>query len=145
MRDWLTILGVPVGRHLQQGRLLARENGSIIVVFGTDLPLLPHQLRRLARRGALGIARHGTPGGNNSGDMFLAFSTANALTSEQLSASRVALQSIPDMHFDAIYLAAVGAAEEAVINALQAAENMPHWRTDRRRCGGTHQDARRAE
>src|SRR5699024_11050785 len=141
MRDWLTILGVPVGRHLQQGRLLARENGSIIVVFGTDLPLLPHQLRRLARRGALGIARHGTPGGNNSGDMFLAFSTANALTSEQLSASRVALQSIPDMHFDAIYLAAVEAAEEAVINALLAAEDMPTCKPAGHMCRAIHHDA----
>jgi L-aminopeptidase/D-esterase-like protein len=78
-RDWLTICGVPVGKHLQDNtpQSQLKERGSIIVVIATDLPMAPHQLKRLARRAAIGIGRNGTPGGNNSGDIFLAFSTAN--------------------------------------------------------------------
>jgi D-aminopeptidase len=71
VRRWLTILGVPVGQHLRDDQVFPRERGSIIVIVGTDLPLMPIQLQRLARRAAIGIGRGGTPGGNNSGAFFL--------------------------------------------------------------------------
>ncbi len=76
MREWLNILGVPVGRHLTEDRVPAGsgERSSIIVVIATDAPLLPQQLNRLPRRGAIGIGRNGSVGGNGSGDLFLAFS-----------------------------------------------------------------------
>jgi D-aminopeptidase len=125
IRPWLTVLGVPVGEHLVEDRLeLSSELGSIIVMLGTDVPMLPHQLRRLARRAAIGIGRGGTPGGNNSGDIFLAFSTANPGPMPQLAPARLAMDYINDEQFDPIYLAAVQAIEEAVINAMVAAEDM---------------------
>lgn len=125
IRPWLTILGVPVGEHLNQDRLdRPAETGSIIVVLATDIPMLPHQLRRLAKRGAIGIGRGGTPGGNNSGDIFLAFSTANAGPLPQQAGARLQLHYINDEVFDPIYMAAVQAIEEAVINAMIAAEDM---------------------
>jgi D-aminopeptidase len=125
-RPWFTVLGAPVGRRLTGDRLLGddTEQGSIVVVIGTDLPMLPHQLRRLARRAALGIARHGTPGGNDSGDIFLAFSTANPIPLPQLAAAQLELRCLNDECFDPIYLAVVEATEEAVLNALLAAEDM---------------------
>jgi D-aminopeptidase len=129
IRPWLTVLGVPVGQHLMQDRLdLSSELGSIIVMLGTDVPMLPHQLRRLAKRAAIGVGRGGTPGGNNSGDMFLAFSTANPGPMPQLAPARLKLDYINDEEFDPIYLAAVQAIEEAVINAMVAAEDMPSLR-----------------
>lgn len=128
LRDWLTVLGVPVGRHLRHDRLFTQEQGSIIVILATDLPVLPHQLRRLAKRAALGIGRGGTPGGNNSGDLFLAFSVGNAIELPQRGAPGWTLAAINDEHFDALYLAAVEAVEEAVVNALVAAESTPTFR-----------------
>ena len=95
------------------------------MVIGTDAPMLPHQLRRIARRGAIGIGRNGTPGGNNSGDIFLAFSTANDVTLKALRGGRrQAFSYMPDDCFDPFYLATVQAVEEAVVNALVAAEDM---------------------
>ena len=124
-RPWFTALGVPVGRELAEDRLSpGTEQGSIIVVLGTDAPLLPHQLNRLARRAAIGVGRGGTPGGNNSGDIFLAFSTANRRPLMQVSESRFALLCLSDEVLDTVYLAAVEAVEEAVLNALVAAEDM---------------------
>jgi D-aminopeptidase len=128
LRDWLTVLGVPVGRHLREDRLFSQEQGSIIVVIATDLPMLPHQLTRLAKRAALGIGRGGTPGGNNSGDIFLAFSVANPIDLPQHGAPAWRLEAINDEHFDPIYLAVVQAIEEAVVNALVAAETTPAFR-----------------
>jgi D-aminopeptidase len=128
LREWLTVLGVPVGRHLPEGRLFSQEQGSIIVVIATDLPMLPHQLTRLAKRAALGIGRGGTPGGNNSGDIFLAFSVANPIELPQHGAPAWRLEAINDEHFDPIYLAVVQAIEEAVVNALVAAETTPGFR-----------------
>jgi D-aminopeptidase len=129
IRPWLTVLGVPVGKHLMDDRMdLSSELGSIIVMLGTDVPMLPHQLRRLAKRAAIGIGRGGTPGGNNSGDIFLAFSTANPRPMPQLAPARLKLDYINDEQFDPIYLAAVQAIEEAVINAMVAAEDMPSLR-----------------
>ena len=125
-RDWLTVCGVPVGRHLRQGMIDGQlvERGSIIVVIATDLPLAPHQLKRVARRASIGIGRGGTPGGNSSGDIFLAFSTANNLVMPHQAPPVLNLQIINDELFDPIYMAVVESVEEAVLNALCAAEPM---------------------
>ncbi len=124
LRPWLTVLGRPVGRTMTEDRLMTLEQGSIIVVLGTDLPMAPHQLQRLARRAAIGIGRGGTPGGNNSGDIFLAFSTANRGPIPQLAGPRRTLETINDESFDPIYMAATEVIEEAVVNALLAAGDM---------------------
>ena len=124
LRPWLTVLGKPVGRSMTEDRLMDQENGSIIVILGTDLPMAPHQLHRMAKRAAIGIGRGGTPGGNNSGDIFLAFSTANRCPIPQLAGPRFEFDLINDEEFDPIYMAAVEAIEEAVINAMLAAEDM---------------------
>lgn len=130
-RDWLTIAGVPVGKHLTddtpQSQL--KERGSIIVVIATDLPMMPHQLKRLARRAAIGIGRNGTPGGNNSGDIFLAFSTANAHAMPHRMPGHLTVEIVADEPLDPVYLATVDAIEEAVVNAMLAAETLggtPH-------------------
>ncbi|MBB6484604.1 P1 family peptidase [Rhizobium lusitanum] len=132
-RDWLTIAGVPVGKHMRDGtpQSQLQERGSIIVVIATDLPLAPHQLKRLARRAAIGIGRNGTPGGNNSGDIFLAFSTANAHPMAHKASGHLPLQIVNDEPLDPIYMAAVDSVEEAVVNAMLAADDMggtPHDR-----------------
>ncbi|WP_119461219.1 P1 family peptidase [Rhodospirillaceae bacterium SYSU D60014] len=143
IRDWLTILGVPVGRYLRDDRLLDTERGSIIVVIGTDAPMLPHQLRRLAERASIGIGRNGTPGGNSSGDIFLAFSVANPMSRQQMAAPRSTLEYVADNCFDPIYLAAVEATEEAVINALVAAEDMSTVKPRGKVCRAIDHDALR--
>jgi D-aminopeptidase len=130
-RHELKILGVPVGEEWPENapvtELMGHETGSIIVIIGMDLPLMPIQLRRIAKRAAIGIGRTGTPGGHYSGDIFLAFSTAN---DRELSGITIdqpvdySLKCINDHHFDPIYEAAVQAVEEAIINALVAAESM---------------------
>ena len=128
IRPWLNILGVPVGKHIDNDRLLEvfenNELGSIIVIIATDAPIMPHQLRRMAKRAALGIARGGSPGGNNSGDIFLAFSTANSKLIPQLSKSKLQFEYINDEAFDDIYLSIVQSVEESVINAILAANDM---------------------
>ena len=125
IRPWLTILGAPVGQHMTGDRLLkGKERGSIIVAIGTDAPLLPHQLERLARRAAIGIGRGGTPGGNDSGDIFLAFSTANKQAMPQLSAAKLSMDCINDCVLDELYLAAVESTDESVVNAMVAADDM---------------------
>jgi L-aminopeptidase/D-esterase-like protein len=125
-RDWLTIAGVPVGRNMRDGTPQSQmaERGSIIVVISTDLPMMPHQLKRLARRAAIGIGRNGTPGGNNSGDIFLAFSTANAHAMPHRVSGHIAVEMVADEPLDPIYLATVDCVEEAVVNAMLAAEDM---------------------
>ena len=124
IRDWLTVLGVPVGKELREDLLLERETGSVIVILGTDAPLSPLYLRNLARRATLGIARNGTPGGDSSGDIFLAFSVANKQKLPELSPVHQNFESLNGVFIDPIYLGAVEATEEAVINALVAAESM---------------------
>ena len=124
LRDWLTILGVPLGRELRGDLLFQRELGSIIVVLGSDAPLAPLNLRHLAKRAAIGIGRHGTPGGNSSGDIFLAFSTANERALPQFAPARQSFKYLNGELLDPLYLAAVEAVEEAVVNALVAAESM---------------------
>jgi D-aminopeptidase len=115
---------VPVGKYLRDDLLYDRENGSIIVVIGTDAPLMPHQLNKLARRAAIGIGLHGTPGGNNSGDIFLAFSTANSIPRDALESGIHNYQFITDEALDPYYMAAVQCTEEAVLNAMLAARDM---------------------
>jgi D-aminopeptidase len=130
-RKDLKILGIPVGRYMPENAVLSEidmhETGSIIVIIGTDLPLLPIQLRRIAKRGAIGIGRTGTPGGNYSGDIFLAFSIANDIglpNRHGEQRSNYALNFINDHYFDDIYNATVQAIEEAIINAMIASEHM---------------------
>jgi D-aminopeptidase len=124
IRDWLTILGVPLGKEMREDLLKPRETGSIIVVIGTDAPLSPLSLRHLAKRASIGIGRHGTPSGNSSGDIFLAFSIANKRELPQLGAAKQSFEFINNEVLDPCYLAAVEAVEEAVVNALVAAETM---------------------
>jgi L-aminopeptidase/D-esterase-like protein len=130
-RDQLTIAGVPVGRELDCGRVPCRaeagtrpesREGSIIVVVATDAPLIAHQLKRLARRVPLGIARTGGTSGNGSGDIFIAFSTANA--GAVRAAPPVTVSMLPNDHMDRLFEATVQATEEAIINAMIAAETM---------------------
>jgi len=121
-RDWLTIAGVPVGRRLAQRDPGLVERGSIIVVIATELPLAPHQLCKLARRAAIGIGRNGTIGGNNSGDIFLAFSTGNPHPMRHEAGPILPLQMVNDEILDPVYQAAVQSVEEAVVNAMIAAE-----------------------
>jgi L-aminopeptidase/D-esterase-like protein len=98
------------------------ELGSIIVVVATDAPLLPHQLKRLATRVALGVARTGGFGGNSSGDIFLAFSTANAKTAGAQGVQRVEM--LPNAAMNALFYGTVQATEEAILNAMLAATTM---------------------
>ncbi len=134
MRDWFTVLGVPVGRELVADRMLNREQGSIIVIIATDIPMLPHQLERVAQRASIGVGRGGTPGGNNSGDLFLAFSTANSITRDEFMSGPRQMTALPDEWFDPIYLAAVRAIEEAILNAMLAAEDMATLKPPGRIC-----------
>jgi D-aminopeptidase len=123
VRDELRIAGVPVGKHLR-GDLPgggSRDQGSIIIVVATDAPLMPHQLERLARRAALGLARNGSYAGNGSGDIFIAFSTANE-TASQVATSQV--RALGNEQMDPLFLATVQAVEESIINALVAARTM---------------------
>jgi len=127
MRPWLTVAGRNIGRELTEDRIsdMMTERGSIVVALATDLPMSPSQLERLSRRASIGIGRGGTPGGNNSGDIFLAFSTANEMDLPQLSGPWRQMISVNDELLDPVYLAAVEAVEEAVLNALCAAQDVP--------------------
>ena len=117
-REQLRIAGLPVGRELRDGLVREEEAGSIIIVVATDAPLLPHQLERLGRRAALGLARTGSVAGNGSGDLFLAFSTANPALDE--SRRTLTLTMLPNDRMNPLFEATVGATEEAVVNALVA-------------------------
>ncbi len=121
-RHQLQVAGVPVGREILEGTIRPREAGSIIIVVATDAPLLPHQLKRLARRASLGLARTGSVSGNGSGDLFLAFSTANPGAAGGKGVQR--LEMLPNERMDALFEATVEATEEAILNALVAARTM---------------------
>ncbi len=128
-RHQLLVAGVPVGRELRDDLVYTRggasetaEHGSIIIVVATDAPLLPNQLKRLARRAALGLARTGSVAGNGSGDLFVAFSTANPRAGD--AKGTVALTMLPNDRMGALFEATVGATEEAILNALVAARTM---------------------
>src|SRR5262245_25685139 len=118
----LRVAGVPVGQEIAEATAKAKDTGSIIVVVATDAPLLPHQLKRLARRAGMGLARTGSIAGNSSGDLFLAFSTANPGAARRDGV--VELKMLPNERIDPLFEAAVQATEEAILNALVAAETM---------------------
>jgi D-aminopeptidase len=144
LRRQLRIAGVPVGEMISGnepcyatarqlppeqahmrcpvGGSRSTEHGSIIVIIGTNAPLLPHQLRRLARRASLGIGRMGGISGAGSGDLFLAFSTATTGQGDSLGVASLSM--LQDDRIDPIYEAAVQGTEEAIINAMLAAETM---------------------
>jgi D-aminopeptidase len=110
------------GKEPNQSVPRDEDQGSIIVVVATDAPLLPHQLKRIATRVALGVARTGGFGGNSSGDIFLAFSTANARTAGAEGVQRVEM--IPNAAMNALFYGTVQATEEAILNAMLAATTM---------------------
>lgn len=128
-QNQLVVAGVPVGRELSaglersgDGARREAEVGSIIIVIATDAPLLPHQLKRLARRATMGLARTGSTSGNSSGDIFIAFSTANP---DAARPSGVAdLKMLPNHEMNGLFTATVEATEEAIVNAMVAAETM---------------------
>ncbi len=125
IRPWLTILGHPVGQLISEDAFYSAEMGSIIVILATDAPLSGLALRQLAKRAAIGIGRGGTPGGNNSGDIFLAFSTANEGPMPQFAPPVMTRQELNIDLLDDLYLAAVQSIEEAVVNAMVAGEDVP--------------------
>jgi L-aminopeptidase/D-esterase-like protein len=122
LRPQLRVAGVPVGEEIPQGAFRPRETGSIIIVVATDTPLLPNQLKRLARRAAMGLARTGSTAGNGSGDIFVAFSTANPNAATATGLTQLAM--LPNERMNPLFDATVQATEEAIINALVAAETM---------------------
>jgi D-aminopeptidase len=130
-RNELRIAGVPVGRQIPatprgggaaEDPGAVQEQGSIIIVVATDAPLVPHQLKRIARRASLGLARTGATSGNGSGDIFVAFSTANAGAAAQADVAQVSMLS--NQRISALFSATVQATEEAIVNALVAAQTM---------------------
>lgn len=131
LRYQLSIAGVPVGHHLKEHTVwtdgenpYGHEQGSLIVVLATDAPLLPHQLKRIAKRASLGMARTGSLGGNSSGDIFLAFSTANPHAAMGGEKGIASLHSLDNDHISSLFAASVFATEEAIINSLIAGEEM---------------------
>jgi D-aminopeptidase len=125
-RESLMIAGVPVGKHLRDdprsGAIHTNDNGSIIIVIATDAPLLPHQLRRVAKRAGMGLARMGSSAGNGSGDIFIAFSTANAAALKGAPLSQATV--LGNGRLDGVFAATVQATEEAIVNAIVAAKDM---------------------
>lgn len=124
-REQMTIAGVPVGREITDllpDRRLPNGTGSIIVVIATDAPLLPHQLKRLARRVPMGMGRLGGIGDNTSGDIFVAFSTANSGAARRNGLRTIAM--LPNDEINLLFAATIEATEEAILNALVAAETM---------------------
>ena len=125
VRETLRIAGVPVGQELpvkSEGPPAKGDQGSIVIVVATDAPLLPHQLKRVARRASLGLGRMGSFAGNGSGDLFLAFSTANA--GALGGAPLVQSVSLGNDSLDGLFNATVQATEEAIVNAMVAARDM---------------------
>jgi D-aminopeptidase len=123
-RPQLTIAGVPIGREIPEQPAYgnADETGSILIAIATDAPLLPHQLKRVAKRAAMGLARLGSVSGNGSGDLFVAFSTVDPAWN-----AKTKLFTTPFLGNDAldpVFEATVQATEEAIVNALVAADTM---------------------
>src|SRR6202050_2101375 len=127
-RENLRIAGIPVGREIPSEDPYAwvpselAERGSIIVVVATNAPLLPHQLKRIARRVSLGIGRHCSLAGNGSGGIFILFSTANPAASDLGHLAEVKM--VRNDSLDPLFAATVQATEEAIVNAMVAAEDM---------------------
>lgn len=140
-RDWLRVDGVRVGEAIPttevpspydevgRSKSLPAGSGSIIVVVATDAPLLPHQCERLAQRAGLGIARAGGTGGHTSGDLFIAFATGNRLPpgtedEDPLGLGTYTVQAVRDIAIDRLFDAVIESTEEAIINALVAAQTV---------------------
>jgi len=130
-RPQLTIAGVPVGREIPMDQHAANtppgsdsrgDVGSIIIVIATNAPLLPHQLKRIARRASLGLARTGSISGNSSGDIFLAFSTANPNADDAPGPNKV--ETVSNEKISPLFEATVQATEEAIVNAMVGAKTM---------------------
>lgn len=131
-RPQLTIAGVHVGREIAgpepyadaqpPGNNLRGDVGSIIIVIATDAPLLPHQLKRLARRATMGLARTGSTSGNGSGDIFIAFSTANSGADKVPGPNKV--ETVSNERISPLFDATVEATEEAIVNAMVGAKTM---------------------
>jgi D-aminopeptidase len=135
-RPQLTIAGAPVGKEIPGNEPYAQATppamlpgsesqgdvGSIIIVVATDAPLLPHQLKRLARRAALGVARTGSISGNGSGDIFIAFSTANPHADAAPGPNTV--RTVSNERISPLFSATVEATEEAIVNAMVGAQTM---------------------
>ena len=127
-RKNLRIAGVPVGLEIPEDdaytstSFAQEDRGSIIVVVATDAPLVAHQLKRLARRVSLGLGRNGSVSGNGSGDIFTAFSTANSGAAKPDALAQITM--LPNDQLNPVFSATVEATEEAIINAMVAAETM---------------------
>jgi D-aminopeptidase len=119
----LRIAGTPVGYDIAGKSVWDADRGSIIVIVATDAPLLPSQMKRIAKRVTLGLGRLGSVSGDDSGDIFIAFSTANAGAGLELQ-KPVPIEMLPNGRMDALFEATVQATEEAVVNALVAAKTM---------------------
>jgi len=122
-RHLMTVAGIPIGVHFPTDESPNADLGSIIGVVATDAPLLPHQMKRLARRSALGVARSGGIASNESGDLFVAFSTANEAVIES-NFGAVQVEMLGEGNLSVIYEAAVEAMDEAIMNALFTGETM---------------------
>jgi D-aminopeptidase len=121
-REQLRIAGVNVGREIPEHTVWQKDVGSIIVVVATDAPLIPTQLKRIAKKVSLGLGRDGSYSGDGSGDIFIAFSTANPGAVGTKGVHQLTM--LPNDSLDPIFLATVQATEEAVVNAMVAAETM---------------------
>ncbi len=123
LRSQLTIAGIPMAPYLPGADPYDSDTGSIIAVVGTDAPLISHQMKRLARRISLGVGRGGSHSGHGSGDIFMAFSTAN---SDALSkpGALMKLDVIPDHRLDPFFAAVIQAVDEAIMNVLAVSETM---------------------
>ena len=121
-RSQLRIAGIPVGREISEHPTRSDDVGSIIVVVATDAPLIPTQLKRLVRRVSLGLGRDGSYSGDGSGDIFVAFSTANTGVASPRGIHE--LKMLPNQKLNPLFLATVQATEEAIVNAMVAADTM---------------------
>jgi D-aminopeptidase len=121
-RSQLRIAGVPVGREIPEHTVRDEDIGSVIVVVATDAPSIPTQLKRVARRVSLGLGRNGSFASDGSGDIFIAFSTANPGAAGAKGLHQLAM--LPNQQLNTIFLATVQATEEAVVNAMVAAKTM---------------------
>jgi D-aminopeptidase len=139
-RQLFTVAGVPVGKEItdlqrkggeQTSAIIGKHReegaGSIIVVVATDAPLLPHQLKRLAQRVSLGVGNVGGRGENSSGDIFIAFSTANAAEASK-DTGLADIKMLPNEQISMLFWATAQATEEAIVNALIAAETMKGYK-----------------
>ena len=124
LRNQLKIAGIPVGQAFPSDLVWSKETGSILVVVATDAPLLPHQLKRMARRAGMGIARLGSVSGDSSGDIFIAFSTQKTQPIGDAKNGVNAATMLKNDQLDKLFEATIQAVEESVVNALVAAETM---------------------